>query len=502
MVLNKKITGTVLALLLETATRIGFVVKDKVLKKVLWIDFSGFIDCCPIEALSTDGIDILKAPPSVLNTLCLSDVSVIVITLEDNISPLVKVEELFVLRQIEVPIIVRIPRDAFELAVEVSKKESATVLASDIIDGATWLKVIERVGRTRNEANTKFVFVDPMSRKLLALTERVAASNVTVLLAGPTGAGKEVVAKILHDASPRFKGPFVAINCAAMPETLIEDMLFGHDKGSFTGATKAQPGLFEQAQGGTIFLDEIGEMSFHLQAKLLRILQERTVIRLGGQDSIALDIRVIAASNKNLKAEIMNHTFREDLYFRLSAFKITVPSLRDRPADIIPLAVHFASEYLGPGKKAELSEGLRSRLLAYSWPGNVRELQNVMLRATVLTENTAIGVQHLVLDDNTPQDENGRVGMAPALSSDQRFERPQSTNSHSSEVSDYASFRQNQPLQHAMQANEYNVILAALEGSQSRNQAAQKLGISPRTLRHKLQRLREQGITVTRAYAR
>lgn len=476
--------------------------KDKVLKKVLWIDSSGYIDCSPVEALSTNGIDIHKASPSGLDTVCFSDVSVIVITLEDNISPLVKVEELFALRQIEIPIIARIPRDAFELAVEVSKKESATVLASDITDGAIWLKLIERVGRTCNETNAKFVFVDPMSRKLLALTERVAASDVTVLLAGPTGAGKEVVAKILHDASPRFKGPFVAINCAAMPETLIEDMLFGHDKGSFTGATKGQPGLFEQAQGGTIFLDEIGEMSFHLQAKLLRILQERSVTRLGGQDSIALDIRVIAASNKNLKAEIINHTFREDLYFRLSAFKITIPSLRDRPADIIPLAVHFASEYLGPGKKAELSEDLRSRLLAYSWPGNVRELQNVMLRATVLTEDTAIGIQHLILDDNTSQDGNGRFDMAPALSSDKRFERPQSTDSHSPEVSDHASFGQNQPLQQAMQANEYNVILAALEGSQSRNQAAQKLGISPRTLRHKLQRLREQGITVTRAYAR
>ena len=474
-------------------------------KTVLWLDSKVLLDQALSAELSTHGIAMQKTSWQDLVSSRYEDVSAIVITLEDNISQLVRVEALLTDQQKELPLIVRVPRHAFELAVEITSKSAVTVLATDILDSASWIELIERVGLTSNQKNPDFVFVDPMSRKLLALTERVAASNVTVLLAGPTGAGKEVFAKILHDASPRFKGPFVAFNCAAMPENLIEDMLFGHEKGSFTGATKVQPGLFEQAQGGTIFLDEIGEMSFHLQAKLLRVLQERTVTRLGGGDSIKLNIRVVAASNKNLKAEIANRTFREDLYFRLSAFKITIPALHERPCDIVPLATHFASKYLGAGKKAHLSDEVQSSLLAYSWPGNVRELQNVMLRATVLTEDTFITRQHLILDDHAIFDQNDQPDThqdlpiaADLLASDY----PRAIDTAAFPNEDQAGHQTPRDLNQAMQANEYNVIVAALEGSQSRNQAAQKLGISPRTLRHKLQRLREQGITVTRAYAR
>ena len=478
---------------------------ETTIKTVLCLDSRELLDQALLSELSTRGIAMQKISWHDLTNVRLEDVSVIVITLKDNISPLERVEALLTNLQRELPLIVRVPRHAFELAVEITSKSSVIVLATDILDRASWIDLIERVGLTPNQKNPDFVFVDPMSRKLLALTERVAASNVTVLLAGPTGAGKEVFAKILHDASPRFKGPFVALNCAAMPENLIEDMLFGHDKGSFTGATKVQPGLFEQAQGGTIFLDEIGEMSFHLQAKLLRVLQERTVTRLGGRDSIKLNIRVVAASNKNLKAEITNRTFREDLYFRLSAFKITIPALRERPCDIVPLATHFASKYLGAGKKAQLSDEVKSSLLAYSWPGNVRELQNVMLRATVLTEDTFITRQHLVLDDHAFFDQNGQPDThrdVPVAAGLLTSDDPREIDTATFPIGDQAGHQVPSGLNQAMQANEYNVIVAALEGSQSRNQAAQKLGISPRTLRHKLQRLREQGITVTRAYAR
>ncbi len=479
--------------------------KKNTVKKVLWLDSIDCLDQNQLAHLSSRDINIVNVSQNDLVTLRLSDVSAIVVTLENDTSLLDSVEAIFAERQMQSSVIVRIPRTSFELAVQVAKKASTTAIATDILNSAAWAEVIERVGLTPGETTPKFIFVDPTSRKLLALTERVAASNVTVLLAGPTGAGKEVLAKILHDASPRFKGPFVALNCAAMPENLIEDMLFGHEKGSFTGATKAQPGLFEQAQGGTIFLDEIGEMTFHLQAKLLRILQERTVTRLGGQDSIGLNIRVVAASNKNLKAEIINRTFREDLYFRLSAFKITIPALKDRPQDIIPLATHFASQYLGAGKNAQLSDEVQSSLLAYTWPGNVRELQNVMLRATVLTEDTMIGREHLILDDNGLFDESDHFGAAAnltATNSQALVVSAQDSIPHSLTSNDRNLSSQNKALHQAMQANEYNVILAALEGSQSRNQAAHKLGISPRTLRHKLQRLREQGINVTRAYVR
>ena len=313
---------------------------EKRAKKILWIDSDLGRSAPDLSVMLGSEIVVEGASCSDLANLVFEDTKLIVLGLGEDIAPLNKIKAMLDAKEIQIPIVVRIPRHALELAVEVTARGTASVVAQDLLDNEAWIEIIKEHGLPDKSEVAKFVFVDPISRKLLALTERVAASNVTVLLAGPTGAGKEVLARILHDASPRFQGPFIAFNCAAMPESLIEDMLFGHDKGSFTGATKVQPGLFEQAQGGTIFLDEIGEMSFHLQAKLLRLLQERTVTRLGGQKSIDLDIRIVAASNKNLKAEIDNHTFREDLYFRLSAFKITIPPLRDRPDDIIPLSLN------------------------------------------------------------------------------------------------------------------------------------------------------------------
>ena len=284
-----------------------------------------------------------------------------------------------------------------------------------------------------------------------------------------------------------------------MPENLIEDMLFGHEKGSFTGATKVQPGLFEQAQGGTIFLDEIGEMSFHLQAKLLRILQERSVVRIGGQKSIDLDVRVIAATNRNLKNAIAERSFREDLYFRLSAFKLTIPPLRDRPLDILPLVEQFMSQQIMEGQPARMTTEAQQLLVTYRWPGNVRELQNVVIRAMVLCNQGPIDSQHLIFDDMPIADEfeqqravvqaNGYFSRQP----DRIDAQPYYGNS---------APMQNEPLNQAVKNSECQSIMAALQSSRSRDQAAERLGISPRTLRHKLQKLREQGVSVTRAYAR
>jgi two-component system response regulator FlrC len=368
---------------------------------------------------------------------------------------------------------------------------------------------------TQDRQKHAFVFADPVSRNLLALAERVAQVDVTVLLTGPTGVGKEVLARILHDASPRYDGPFIAFNCAAMPENLIEDMLFGHEKGSFTGATKVQPGLFEQAQGGTIFLDEIGEMSFHLQAKLLRILQERSVVRLGGQKAIDLDIRVIAATNRNLKNAIVQRTFREDLYFRLSAFKLTLPPLRDRPLDILPLVEQFAAQQSADGQPVRLTSQAQQMLASYPWPGNVRELQNVILRAIVLANQAPIDTQHLIFDDMPITDEqDGFYATAPSFStqgfSSSNFSGPASDHGLPPQQPYYADNTNSSGqggnvttgLNQAVKNSECQTIMAALQGSRSRDQAAEKLGISPRTLRHKLQKLREQGVSVTRAYAR
>jgi two-component system response regulator FlrC len=472
-------------------------VAEKRAKKILWIDSDSGRSAPDLSVMLGSEIVVEGASCSDLANLVFEDTKLIVLGLGEAVAPLNKIKAILDEKEIQIPIVVRIPRHALELAVEVTARGTASVVAQDLLDNEAWIEIIKEHGLPDKSEAAKFVFVDPISRKLLALTERVAASNVTVLLAGPTGAGKEVLARILHDASPRFQGPFVAFNCAAMPESLIEDMLFGHDKGSFTGATKVQPGLFEQAQGGTIFLDEIGEMNFHLQAKLLRLLQERTVTRLGGQKSIDLDVRIVAASNKNLKAEIDNHTFREDLYFRLSAFKITIPPLRDRPDDIIPLAEQFASEQLGNGKRVSLGQNVKHSLLAHPWPGNVRELQNVMLRASVLTENTTIETQHLIFDDqNSFFTESFSLGVS---SNDQLVDNKIRRGDLSGR---YANEEHRKPLFQVKRDNEYEVILAALEGSESRAQAANKLGISPRTLRHKLQRLREQGLVVTRAYAR
>ncbi|MGA0939493.1 MAG: sigma-54 interaction domain-containing protein, partial [Litorivicinaceae bacterium] len=243
----------------------------------------------------------------------------------------------------------------------------------------------------------QYVFVDPKSQHLLALIERLAVTKAAVLLQGQTGTGKEIVARTLHALSDRASAPFVALNCAAMPEHLVEDMLFGHEKGAFTGAARELQGIFEQAKNGTVFLDEIGEMPVQLQAKLLRVLQEKEVVRLGGRDPIALDFRLIAATNKDLKAGIADKTFREDLYYRISAFKLQIPSLMDRKGDILPLANTLAARH--GLEHPEFTEAALRQLYRYSWPGNVRELDNVIQRAVVFANYGRIDEQHIFFDE-------------------------------------------------------------------------------------------------------
>jgi transcriptional regulator with GAF, ATPase, and Fis domain len=237
------------------------------------------------------------------------------------------------------------------------------------------------------------VVVDPQMKRVYELVERVAASPMTVLIQGETGAGKEVVAEALHRRSERRGRPFVRINCACLPENLLESELFGHERGAFTGADKRKAGYFEAADGGTIFLDEIGEISPGLQAKLLRVLQERRFSRVGGTQEVEVDVRVVCATNRDLEAEVARGAFREDLYFRISAFAILIPPLRDRRAEIIPLTERFLRE-LGPEGIA-LGPEARAALERYPWPGNVRELRNAIERAVVLQSGGTIALEDL-----------------------------------------------------------------------------------------------------------
>jgi len=326
-----------------------------------------------------------------------------------------------------------------------------------------------------------YIFVDPKSQHLLALIERLAVTKAAVLLQGATGSGKEVLARTLHELSDRSTKPFVALNCAAMPEHLVEDMLFGHEKGAFTGATRELAGVFEQAQGGTVFLDEIGEMPIQLQSKLLRVLQEKEVVRLGGRDSIRLDFRLVAATNKDLKAGIADKTFREDLYYRISAFKLQVPTLAERRGDIVPLANSLATKH--GVARAEFTEGALRQLYSYHWPGNVRELDNVIQRAVVFADYGRIDAEHIFFDEPMARTD---VDLSQAMMTPS-FEAPRMPVS----TPEVPMMTRPRDLQSAVRASEYDVIMDAIRSTRTREEAAKKLGISPRTLRYKMAKLRE-----------
>jgi DNA-binding NtrC family response regulator len=245
---------------------------------------------------------------------------------------------------------------------------------------------------------------DPSLRKVFASLQRAAATDATVLLEGESGTGKELFARSLHALSARAEAPFVAINCAAIPENLLETELFGYEKGAFTGAVARKPGKFEMAHRGTLFLDEIGDLPISLQAKILRALEERTFERVGGTGSVQVDVRLVAATNKGLRAAVAARRFREDLYFRLSVFPITVPPLRERAADIPVLARFFVDRFCRDLKKKSLvlSPGALDQLQSYRWPGNVRELQNCIERAVILAEGDTIHSRHLNLSFAAP----------------------------------------------------------------------------------------------------
>jgi two-component system response regulator FlrC len=316
-------------------------------------------------------------------------------------------------------------------------------------------------GANAGPARPDVIAHDPAMQRVVEDARRVAARDTTVLLLGESGVGKEVVARLLHDSSPRAAGPFVAVNCAAITESLLESELFGHEKGAFTGAVARHEGKFEQADGGTLFLDEIAETGGALQAKLLRVLQERQLVRVGGERAVEVDVRVVAASNRDLEAAVRAGGFREDLYYRLAVFPIRIPPLRERLEDILPLAEHFLRLLgRGPAHTAPpITDEARAALAAHRWPGNVRELQNSVERALILSAGEPITAAMLGLTAGAEATAGGAAAVDGAVT---------------------------------LKELEQRAIRAALEAEGgNRRRAAKRLGIALRTLQYKL---KEYGI--------
>ncbi|MDD5580803.1 MAG: sigma-54 dependent transcriptional regulator [Methylobacter sp.] len=334
-------------------------------------------------------------------------------------------------------------------------------------------------------ANNRIV-QDESMKKLYALISRVAKTDVSVLLQGESGTGKEIIAHYIHQNSTYFRGPFIAVNCAAIPENMLEAMLFGYEKGAFTGSVQAMPGKFEQAQEGTLLLDEIAEMDLALQAKLLRVLQEKEVERLGSHKKIKLTVRILAATNQNLKEQMELGRFREDLYYRLNVFPINIPPLRNRPGDILPLATGLIQRHSTQGKKLpELDNEAVEKMLAHNWPGNVRELENVVQRALILRAGDRITVEDLVLEEGSSMStmitEKSSIaesnGAVKAESKDEKI--------HAGGLGE------------SVRCTEENIILQTLQMENgNRKTTAEKLGISPRTLRYKMAKIKDSGITL------
>jgi len=365
------------------------------------------------------------------------------------------------------------------------------------------------------------------SKLLLKLAQRVAQSDSTVLVVGESGTGKEVLARYIHDHSPRRNQPFIAINCAAIPENMLEAMLFGHEKGAYTGAHTSSPGKFEQANGGTLLLDEISEMDIGLQAKLLRVLQEREVERLGGRKTIKLNVRVIATSNRDMRSQVVAGKFREDLYYRLSVLPLQWAPLRDRTEDIIPLAEKLLQKHAHKQNRrgVNLSASAQQMLLAYPWPGNVRELDNIMQRALILQSEKSIQAEDLGLGSNGPYSQSPNhysqkpnlIEAAHAIGSDGDMGGESSFAAQAyarasqfpvGGIAENIALVSNQPAHHSslnnpalgndLKQREYEIIMNTLRNERgSRKNTAERLGISARTLRYKIARLREEGYEIT-----
>ena len=456
----------------------------------LWLDPEAALSPEHSHALQVSGWAVM--PVNTLDHLLAhaADAAMVVLHLNLEVTRLKAVQQLLQDASLNLPMVCRVDRQALDLAVEATQAGALTVLAAQDVRTASWQRLhnqlVPTTARQTSQPVRNVVFVDPASQHLLALAKKVAHADVTALLVGPTGSGKEVLARVLHEASGRAQGPFVALNCAAMPENLIEDMLFGHEKGAFTGAHREQKGLFEQAQGGTLFLDEIGEMPMHLQSKLLRVLQERQLTRLGGQSVIQLNVRIVAATNKDLKKAITDREFREDLYYRIATFRMRLLPLAERPGDIIPLAMQCLLQHekkpwqLHPQTQMQLLV-TPAHLMFDDWlTASAAALEAVNLPSApdggLPETNTASHMEQFMAA--------AKDNLGLGLQEKDPVEKPESlpTDLHS-----------------AARMNEHQVIMATLASTPSKSEAAKRLGISPRTLRYKMAQLREHGLAMAAA---
>lgn len=370
-------------------------------------------------------------------------------------------------KQIDVPVILMTAYGSIPQAVDAIQAGAADYLVKPF-EVTSLVSTVRKQIRSPLPIDENLVAVDVASQETVILAKRVAQTEVTVLLNGESGVGKEVYSRFIHQQSARNEQAFVAINCAAIPENMLEAVLFGYEKGAFTGAHKATMGKFEQAQGGTLLLDEITEMDLGLQAKILRVLQEKEVERLGGTTVIELDVRIIATTNRDLRQEVRDKRFREDLFYRLNVFPITIPALRERSDDIVPVARKILAQYSrAAGDSIRLSDAACAVLQEHNWPGNVRELDNVIQRALILKQGQEIQTQDIMLESSIEQ-----FPLEPLL-------------------------EDNGMLHSDLRDREAEVILETLRNFKgSRKKTAEKLGISPRTLRYKLARMRDAGTPV------
>lgn len=373
------------------------------------------------------------------------------------------------------PVILMTAYGTIQKAVEAMRDGAADYLVKPF-DIDALIALIERYIAAPLDNDAGLIAEDARTRHLMELARRVADTDATVMISGESGTGKEVFARFIHNNSKRARGPFVAINCAAIPENMLEALLFGYEKGAFTGAYQSTPGKFEQANGGTLLLDEISEMDLGLQAKLLRVLQEREVERLGGRKVIPLDVRVLATSNRVMRAEVEAGRFREDLYYRLHVFPINLIPLRERRQDIRPLSRFLLRRHAQGKPGPELTREAELRLMEHDWPGNIRELDNVMQRAMILRRGSEITAEDLSFETASASRDSkqAKVIELPAQGND---------------------------LCDDLRRREQRLIIEALQaGNGNRKYAAMKLGISQRTLRYKLARMRDEGVEIPRGY--
>ncbi len=418
---------------------------------------------------ASDGLEALKVLESHTFDLIVTDIQM---PNMDGHALLKKVKE----KSPELPVMLMTAYGSIQQAVDAMRDGAVDYMVKPF-EAEVLVNMVSRYAGQPDVIDNEMVAEDPKSKEMLAIANRVAQSNATVMITGESGVGKEVLAQYIHSHSSRSEQPFVAINCAAIPENMLEATLFGYEKGAYTGAYKACPGKFEQAQGGTLLLDEITEMDQGLQAKLLRVLQEREVERLGGTKVIDLDVRVIATSNRNVRKYVNEGKFREDLFYRLNVFPINIHSLADRQGDTVALTKRIIEKTCKQLNIAipVLSESAEKKLLSHSWPGNVRELDNVVQRALVLFRDGSLTEDDIHFELGAP---------SSATATKLKCEETQvntETDTLNSEV----------------KQKEWNVILNAISAvNGSRKQAAEKLGISQRTLRYKLAKMREAGVSV------